>query len=133
MRLCACLDITLHIIEPCEFPWNPRKIKQSGMDYVDSARLVRHASWEDFAVYAAGRRIVLMSTKAAHSYLDFQFEESDILLAGSESSGVPDHVHEASDARVVIPMTGAMRSLNIVNATAMVTGEALRQIGGCDG
>jgi tRNA (cytidine/uridine-2'-O-)-methyltransferase len=128
MRLCACLGLRLHIIEPCGFPWNLKKIQQSGMDYVDNADVTRHADWVAFQAYAEGRRIILMTTKSAQSYLDFAFEDDDILLAGSESSGAPDYVHHAVNGRVVIPMYGTMRSLNIVNATAMITGEALRQV-----
>lgn len=133
MRLSACLGLRLHVIEPCAFPWNPRKIQQAGLDYVEAVELVRHASWEDFLIFAQGRRIVLMTTKSAQSYLDFTFREGDILLAGSESSGAPDYVHKAADSsgggRVVIPMRNGMRSLNIVNASAMIIGEALRQVG----
>ncbi len=104
MRLCACLDIKLHIIEPCSFPWNIRKIRQ-----------------------AANQRKILMTTKAADNYLDCHYENGDILIAGSESAGAPDFVHNASDQRVCIMMKEGMRSLNIINATAMISGEALRQ------
>ncbi|MCB1840801.1 MAG: tRNA methyltransferase, partial [Alphaproteobacteria bacterium] len=50
-----------------------------------------------------------------------------ILLAGRESAGAPEAVHEAADARVVVPMAQGLRSLNIINTCAMVLGEALRQ------
>ena len=68
-----------------------------------------------------------MTTKAAQPYTDFKFEPGDILLAGRESSGVPDDIHNAVNARVIIPMQAGLRSLNIVNATAMIIGEAIRQ------
>lgn len=127
IRLAACLGIGLDIIEPCGFPWDERKIRQSAMDYPDHLDLARHSSWEAFKSARAGRRIVLLSTKAALSYLDFTFRNDDILLAGRESAGVPDHVHEAADARVFVPMRPGLRSLNVVTACAMVAGEALRQ------
>lgn len=127
MRLCACTGTPLHIIEPCGFPWDERKIRQSGMDYVDRMETTRHNSWEKFTEATAGRRIILLTTKGARSYCDFEFKETDILLAGRESAGVPDEVHKAAHARLLIPMTGNARSLNVVNATSMVLGEALRQ------
>ena len=129
MRLCACLDVALHIIEPCGFPWDARKIRQAGMDYVDAVALTRHESWDAFRKAQTGR-LLLMTTKGAQPYTDFQFQSGDILLAGRESAGVPGHVHEVADARLVIPMKAGIRSLNIINASAMVLGEALRQTDG---
>lgn len=127
MRLCACMGTALHIIEPTGFVWNKKRIKDSAMDYFDRLELIRHASWEAFLAAVAGRRIILMSTKASQPYASFSFQEDDILLAGRESAGVPEAVHEASDARVLVPMKDGLRSLNIVNATSMILGEALRQ------
>ena len=128
MRLAACMGVDINIIEPCGFPWDEKKIRQAGMDYIDSVRCIRHSSWETFLENMKGRRIVLMTTKADTSYLDFAFSPDDILLAGSESAGAPDFVHEAVGGRVMIPMKAGLRSLNIVNATAMILGETIRQI-----
>jgi tRNA (cytidine/uridine-2'-O-)-methyltransferase len=128
MRLAACLGAGLDIIEPCGFPWNENRIKRSGMDYIESAALTRHSSWDIFAdAYKGRRRIILMTTRGAVPYTEFPFRADDILLAGQESSGVPEHVHAAADGRIVIPMQKGMRSLNVINAAAMVLGEALRQ------
>ena len=127
IRLTACLGIELDVIEPCGFPWHEKKIKQSAMDYMTLVNYTRHSSWETFRGDTQGRRVVLMTTKGSVPYTDFAFEKDDILLAGRESSGVPDDVHKAVDGRVLIPMHGQARSLNIVNATAMIAGEALRQ------
>jgi tRNA (cytidine/uridine-2'-O-)-methyltransferase len=129
IRLCACLDIGLDIIEPCGFLWDDRKIRRSAMDYADAVNMERHKSWDTFYDrYKTERRIVLMTTRGATPYTDFHFQPDDILLAGRESAGVPDNIHDAADARIVIPMKNNLRSLNIINATAMIAGEALRQI-----
>ncbi len=127
MRLAACTGAELHIIEPCGFPWDERKIRRSGLDYVDQTAVIRHDSWEAFLKNTTGRRIALLTTKSADSYYDFEFQNGDILLMGRESAGVPDYVHEAAYTRLTIPMAGAARSLNVVNAAAMVIGEAIRQ------
>lgn len=129
MRLCACLGVGLDIIEPCGFVWDERKIKISAMDYFDAAHIIRHASWSAFRAAYAGRRIVLLTTKADIVYTDFVFAPDDILLMGRESAGVPEDVHAAVDARVRIRLVPEMRSLNVVNAAAMVLGEAIRQVG----
>lgn len=131
MRLCACLNVGLEVIEPCGFPWDARKIRQSAMDYYDAANITRHSSWKTFMKSQAPEaRIILMTTKADMGYTDFEFREDDILLAGRESSGVPEDIHNAAHARLAIPMQGGLRSLNIVNATSMILGEALRQTNG---
>lgn len=131
MRLCACLGVGLEIIEPCGFIWDDRKIRQSAMDYYDACKLARHTSWQAFFDANKGkRRIVLLTTKAAQPYTGFAFAPDDVILTGRESAGVPDDVHAAADARLTIPMRPDLRSLNVVNAAAMVIGEALRQIKG---
>ena len=128
IRLAACLGLKLDIIEPCGFPWDDAKIRRAAMDYIDHIEIHRHTSWNMFRKIYTGRRVILMTTRAAQSYLDFTYEKGDILLAGRESAGVPDEVHAACDGRILIPMSGGVRSLNVINACAMITGEALRQI-----
>jgi len=127
MRLCACLGAPLDVIEPCGFPWDARKIRAAALDYIDHVALIRHESWQRFRQNTDQNRLVLLTTKAATPYYDVAFQPGDILLAGRESAGVPDEVHQAADMRVLIPMHGAMRSLNVINACAMVLGEAIRQ------
>ncbi len=127
MRLCACTGVTLHIIEPCGFPWDDKKIKKAGMDYIDHVEYVRHPSWEAFRQSTKHQRIILMTTKAADNYLDFEFNDDDILLAGRESAGVPENIHQDADGRILIEMNEHVRSLNIGHATAMILGEAIRQ------
>jgi tRNA (cytidine/uridine-2'-O-)-methyltransferase len=131
LRLCACLGIEAHIIEPAGFPTSDRAFRRAGMDYLDAVTIVRHASWREFEAWRrnAGYRLALFTTKASLSYLDYRFETDDILLFGRESAGVPDDVHDAADARLVIPLKPGLRSLNVAITAAMAAGEALRQIG----
>ena len=128
MRLCACLNLNLNIIEPCGFPWDERKFRRTGLDYTQHAHYERHSSWDSFHSQKKDHRLILMTAHAEHDYTDFTFQKNDILVAGQESRGAPKYIHEQAYARVTIPMYGQMRSLNIVNATAMIAGEALRQI-----
>ena len=128
MRLGACLGMPVDIIEPTAFPWDDAKIRRSAMDYIDHVTLNKHASWDVFKNHYQGRRVILLTTKSTLPYHDFEFQSGDILLAGRASTGVPDYVHESVEARMTIPMAGTVRSLNVVNACAMVCGEALRQL-----
>jgi tRNA (cytidine/uridine-2'-O-)-methyltransferase len=135
LRLCACLGIAADIVEPTGFPSSDRAFRRAGMDYLDQVELTRHASWSAFLRWRADRasplpRLIVFSTRAATSYLDHRFEPDDILLFGRESAGLPDEVHGAADARLVIPMRQGLRSLNVAIAAAIAAGEALRQTGG---
>lgn len=132
VRLTACLGVPLEIVEPCGFPLGDPAIKRAAMDYGGQARVLRRASWSDFLDQPARAegRLVLFTTKAAQPFTGFAFEAGDTLLFGRESAGVPEEVHEAAQARLVIPIAPEARSLNVVAAAAMALGEALRQTGG---
>lgn len=129
LRLAACLGLGVDIIEPAGFDSSDRNLKRAGMDYLSSVDLVRHVNYDAFDRWrrAAGRRLVLASTRAAKPYVDFRFTQTDILLLGRESAGVPDHVHEGADQRILIPMQAGQRSINVAMSAAMIAGEALRQ------
>jgi tRNA (cytidine/uridine-2'-O-)-methyltransferase len=128
MRLVACLGLRIAIIEPSGFTWSDSSLKRAGMDYLHKVDLIRDCSWEAFRTRTAGRRLVLMTTKASAAFYDFAYAAGDILLMGRESAGVPEQVHQAADARLVIPMRAGLRSINVALACAMATGEALRQL-----
>ena len=129
MRLGACLGVGIDIIEPCGFLLSDRNFRRAGMDYLKSADIRRHASWtrfqDDFS--GPGHRLVLLTTRGDMAYTDFAFAPGDTILVGRESAGVPQTVHDAADARLVIPLRTGLRSLNVAQAAAMVLGEALRQ------
>jgi tRNA (cytidine/uridine-2'-O-)-methyltransferase len=129
LRLAACLGFAVDIIEPAGFDISDRNLKRAGMDYLATAALTRHVNWERFEEWraATGRRLILATTKASQRYTDFVFRPDDILLFGRESAGVPDHVHERADGRILIPMVEGQRSINLAVSAAMITGEAMRQ------
>jgi tRNA (cytidine/uridine-2'-O-)-methyltransferase len=132
LRLAACLAVPVDVIGPTGFDMTDRSLRRSGLDYLDHVELVRHV---DFAAFeasrqAAGRRLVLLTTKGGSTHVDMVFLPNDVLLLGRESAGVPDAVHHAADERVRIPLAPGLRSLNIAMAAALVVGEALRQTGG---
>jgi len=129
LRLCACLDVAAHIIEPAGFPVSDRHFRRAGMDYLDQVTIARHDSWSKFEQWRMDRgyRLILFTTKAAQSYLDYRYSATDILLFGRESAGVTDAVAMAADARLVIPIKPGLRSLNVAMSAAMALGEALRQ------
>lgn len=134
LRLCACLDVAAHVIEPAGFPFSDRLLRRAGMDYLDQVSVTRHDSWSRFQAWRAeqGYRLLLFTTAGATPYLDFHYRRSDILLFGRETAGVTDEVVAAADARLVIPIKSGLRSLNVAMSVAMAAGEALRQIRSTD-
>jgi tRNA (cytidine/uridine-2'-O-)-methyltransferase len=129
LRACACLGLDAAIIEPAGFLVSDRNFRRSGMDYLDRLKIERHLSWSAFEDWrkTTGRRLVLLTTRGSVPYTECVYLPGDILMVGRESLGAPEEVHAAADKRVMIPMQGAMRSLNVAFAAAMVIGEALRQ------
>lgn len=129
LRLGACLDIKVHIIEPAGFDLSSRALKRAGMDYLAQAALQRHEDWQKFCttMREEKRRILLFTTRAAIPYTRFAFQSGDVLLFGRESAGVPENVHNLANAHLIIPMKETARSLNLAMSVAMAAGEAIRQ------
>lgn len=130
LRLAACLDVAVDIVEPCGFAYYDRGLRRAALDYVDHVDVTRHASWDAFLTArrsAAAGRLVLLTTGGNEAYTRFAYRADDTLLLGRESAGAPDEVHAAADARVFVPLAPGLRSLNVAIAGAMVLGEALRQ------
>jgi tRNA (cytidine/uridine-2'-O-)-methyltransferase len=132
LRMAACFGVPVDIIEPAGFPVTDRHFRRAGMDYLDLCDIARHVSWTTFDVgrRAAGRRLVLLTTRGAIPHTDFSYTPGDTLMVGRESAGVSDAVHAAADARIVVPMRPELRSLNVAVSAAIVLGEALRQTDG---
>jgi len=131
LRLCACLGLEAHIIEPAGFPVTDRAFRRAGMDYLDKVVLTRHGSFQAFEDWRRSERLtlVLLTTAAATSYLDHAFRDDQVVLFGRESAGVPEAVHAAADVHLRVPIAKGLRSLNVAMAVALVAGEALRQTG----
>ncbi|MGL3604915.1 tRNA (cytidine(34)-2'-O)-methyltransferase [Rhizobium sp. G187] len=131
LRLAACLGLKVDIIEPAGFVLSDKNLRRAGMDYLASVAMTRHINWEHFDAWrrSEGRRLVLASTRAALPYTRLDYRTNDILLFGRESAGVPEHVHDLAEERVLIPMVEGQRSINIALSAAMIAGEAMRQTG----
>ena len=127
LRLGACVAVPIDVVGPTGFPLGERGLKRAGMDYADRVAMTQHESWRAFCDADRVGRLILITTKATALYQEFNFRPDDCLLFGSESSGVPNAVHDVAAHRLCIPMTAGVRSLNVAVAVAMVVGEGLRQ------
>ena len=127
VRLGACLNLKIHIIEPCGFNLDDSRFKRVVMDYMKLGKITRYENFQDFKKKNFKARIVLMTTKAKKSYHKFKFKKNDFLLFGRESAGVPNDVHKRIKDRLKVPLSGKARSLNVAMTVAIVAAEALKQ------
>ena len=127
IRLSACLNLKMHIIEPCGFSLNDARFKRVVMDYLGVCKIFKYEDYNNFLIKNRKKRIVLMTTKAKKKYHEFKFNKNDILLFGRESAGVPENLHKTINNRLKVPMNKKTRSLNVAMCVAIVSAEALRQ------
>lgn len=131
IRTAACFAASLHVVEPCGFPFKAREIGRAAMDYGALAPPRRYDSWDQFVSNPAEEtgRLILLTTKATTTLPDFGFRSGDMLVLGQESAGVPDHVRESCEVAVRIPLAPRARSLNVATAGAIGLSEMRRQLG----
>ena len=127
IRLGACLNLKIHIIEPCGFNLHDSRFKRVVMDYMGMTRIFRYEDYDDFLKKNKDKRIVLMTTKAKKNYHKFKFKKNDMMLFGRESAGVPENLHKTIKNKIKVPMNKKTRSLNVAMSVAIISAEALRQ------
>ena len=131
IRLCANTGSKLHLIKPLGFSLENRKLRRAGLDYRDLISVQVHDSFASCRKSIEGDgQLVTFSTHHSRVFSEFQYQPTDILLFGSETSGLPQDLLEATDdtARLTIPMLSESRSLNLSNAVSIVVYEAWRQV-----
>ena len=127
IRLSACLNLKVHIVEPCGFDLNDSRFRRVVMDYMGYSKIFRYEDYDEFLKKNKKNRIILMTTKATKHYYKFRFKRNDVLLFGRESAGVPESLHKSIKDKVKIPMNKKTRSLNVAMSVAIIAAEALRQ------
>ena len=127
IRLGACLNLKIHIVEPCGFNLHDTRFKRVVMDYIGFSKIFRYQDYDDFLNKNKKKRIILMTTKAKTHYHKFKFKKKDVLLFGRESAGVPENLHKTIKNKLKIPMNKKTRSLNVAMSVAIISAEALRQ------
>ena len=127
VRLSACLNLKIHIIEPCGFNLDDSRFKRVAMDYIKLSQIIRYPDFDTFTKNSSKSRVILMTTKSKKFYHQFKFRKNDFLLFGRESAGVPNEIHKKIKYKLKVPLSGKARSLNIAMTVAIVASEALKQ------
>ena len=127
VRLSACLNLKIHILEPCGFNLDDSRFKRVVMDYINLSQIIRYPDFETFMKKNLKSRIILMTTKSKKFYHHFKFKKNDFLFFGRESAGVPNEIHKKIKYSLKVPLSGKARSLNVATTVAIVASEALKQ------
>lgn len=131
-RTCAVTGTDLHLIRPLGFKIDDKSLKRAGLDYWKDVNVFVYDNFEDFQSKKGEGKIYLLSSKVTNNYADVKYSDGDYLLFGSETSGVPENIHNMLDENGVrIPMLDNenARCLNLSNSVNIVLYEALRQNG----
>ena len=132
IRLCANTGSALHLIQPCAFELDDKKLRRAGLDYHEWASIRMHSNIDEFFdSLLPTQRVFACSTKGAIAYNDPDYQVDDVFLFGPESRGLPGSILDAAWVKSVIriPMKAQSRSLNLSNSAAIILYEGLRQTG----
>tara|TARA_B100000579_G_scaffold417834_1_gene414763 strand:- start:3008 stop:3466 length:459 start_codon:yes stop_codon:yes gene_type:complete len=122
IRTAACLEFPIHIIEPLTFSMTDKRFKGAVMDYIDYCEIIKHENWKNFESYCITnkKRMILATTKVTKSFYDYKYSNSDVIIFGSETSGVPNEIHKKIIEKITIPMNNKTRSLNLATSVAII-------------
>jgi tRNA (cytidine/uridine-2'-O-)-methyltransferase len=129
-RTCAATGTYLHLVRPLGFDTDDKTLKRAGLDYWPAVKVEYHDSFQEVkALYPSGRYF-FATTKASRFYTDFAFQDGDFFVFGKETAGLSKEILGTHpDQWMKMPMSDAVRSLNLSNSAAIVVYEALRQVG----
>ena len=131
-RTCAATGTELHLVGPLGFEISDRYLKRAGLDYWPYVKLYNHESLEAFKSLhqQVGGRKLGFSVRGHLNYATFEYQETDWLLFGSETAGLPTNVLSDCHETLYIPMKEPnVRSLNLSVSVAISLFEARRSLG----
>ncbi|MCD1260982.1 tRNA (uridine(34)/cytosine(34)/5-carboxymethylaminomethyluridine(34)-2'-O)-methyltransferase TrmL [Paenibacillus athensensis] len=129
-RTCAATGTYLHLVRPLGFQIDDKTLKRAGLDYWPSVKLEVHDSFAEVLEAYAEHRFFFATTKAKKRYTDFAFQDGDFFVFGRETRGLPEELlAEHPETLMRMPMSDAVRSLNLSNSAAIILYEGLRQTG----
>ncbi|MFL2534351.1 MAG: tRNA (cytidine(34)-2'-O)-methyltransferase [Alphaproteobacteria bacterium] len=130
IRTAACLEFPLHIIKPLSFSMTDKRFKGAVMDYIDQCEIVNHDDWNNFEKYCESnnKRIVLATTKTNNSFYNYSFSNSDIILFGKETAGVPQEIHKKVIEKITIPINQKTRSLNLATSVSIIASQIISNL-----
>lgn len=127
-RTCAATGTHLHLVRPLGFNTDDKTLKRAGLDYWHAVQVHYHDSFQEVKELYPEGRFFCATTKTDKLYTDMSYRDGDFLVFGKETKGLgPDIIQAHADTAIRMPMTDAVRSLNLSNSAAIILYEALRQ------
>ncbi|MHA7965629.1 tRNA (uridine(34)/cytosine(34)/5-carboxymethylaminomethyluridine(34)-2'-O)-methyltransferase TrmL [Paenibacillus sp. CAU 1782] len=128
-RTCAATGTHLHLVRPLGFQTDDRTLKRAGLDYWHAVNVHYHDSFDEVREQFPESRFFFASTRASKVYSEFSYQDGDFFVFGKETKGLPQELIDANlQTCIRMPMTDAVRSLNLSNSAAIVLYEAFRQV-----
>lgn len=129
-RTCAATGCRLHLVKPLGFSVDDRHLKRAGLDYWSLVEINYYESFDELKNKFPGGLFYYSTTKGSKRHTDVKYQENCFIVFGKETAGLPKPLlEENKDFCIRVPMINDARSLNLANSVAIVTYEALRQIG----
>ena len=129
-RTCVAVEAKLWLVRPLGFRLDEHHMRRAGLDYWQHLQWQVVDSWSALQEQLPETTFWYFSRHARRSYTDVSYAVGAAFVFGSETQGLPKSICLPEHANVVqIPMPGRVRSLNVSNAVAVATFEALRQWG----
>lgn len=129
-RTCAATGAHLHLVHPLGFSTDDKQLKRAGLDYWHAVHIEYHDSFAELQSKYPDATYYYASTKGKKYYSDFTYKDGDFLVFGKETKGLPEElIYSNLDTCMKMPMTDAVRSLNLSNSVCAILYEALRQTG----
>lgn len=127
-RTCAATGAHLHLVRPLGFSTDDKQLKRAGLDYWESVNIHYYDSIDELHAKHAGANFYYATTKAKKIYTEVNFVDGDFIVFGKETKGLPEElIFSRLDQCIKLPMTDAVRSLNLANSANIILFEALRQ------
>ncbi len=128
-RLCAGTNIWLHLVEPFGFELSNKFLRRAGLDYWPHVKLTKHENFESVAKIFPADRIWLFTKNGNKIHSDVEYIPGSVLVFGCETKGLDEKILKTyENHRIRIPTTDKVRSLNLSNACAIASYEAMRQL-----
>lgn len=127
VRTCAVTGTSLTLVHPLGFSISDRWLKRAGLDYWEGVDMSFIEDLESLLINTT-QNFYFFSSKSNVKYTDIHYQSDDLLIFGSETSGLPPHfIEKWPDRFATIPMISGVRCLNLATSVGIVLYEAYRQ------
>lgn len=128
-RTCVAIGAKLWMVRPLGFSLDAKQLRRAGLDYWPHLDYEVVDDWAALQEKLPIQRMWFVEKDGAQRYSEVEYRRGDILVFGSETSGIPPELmREHADRTIRLPMRREVRSINLASSASAVAYEALRQL-----